>query len=172
VIKRVISICATLLLGASLFVSQSAFAASTNDSAIGYWMTLDHQNHNAMSSVIKISKSASGEVSGKIVHIFPENGHKVTDKCVFCKGRLYKAPIMGLKLVWGFHEDPSTPGKYTGGYVLDPASGKIYKCNMWLSNHGQQLTVHGYIGISLLGRSDIWLRTHPVNTASKVKAAH
>lgn len=168
--KRVLSIFSVLLLGASLLTSQAAFANADTSSAVGYWMTLDHKNHNAYSSVIQIIKGADGTLSGKIIHIFPEAGHKVTDKCVFCKGELHNTPILGMRLVWGFRPDPNAPGHYIDGHVLDPQSGNVYKCTMWLSNKGQQLTVHGYIGISLFGRSDVWLRTHPVSSTN-TKAA-
>lgn len=167
--KRMLTICSAVAL-ATVMVAQSAFAATANSSAIGYWMTEDHNNHNHPSSVIKITRGDDGKVSGKIVHIFAEAGHGPKDVCVKCSGKLHNTPIMGLQLVWGFHADPSTPGRYTGGYVLDPTNGKVYKCNMQLSDNGQKLTVHGYIGISLFGRSDTWYRTHFVKTAPKAKA--
>jgi uncharacterized protein (DUF2147 family) len=139
-------------------------------SPVGYWITLDHKNHNAQSSVIQITQAPDGEVSGAIVHIFEEQGHTAKDKCVLCKGPLHNAPILGLKIVWGFHQDPSTPGQYSDGFVLDPTNGKTYHCHMWLSQNNNQLTVHGYIGISLIGRSDVWFRARLVS--GKTKIAH
>ena len=48
--------------------------------------------------------------------------------------------------------------KYDGGKILDPEEGKVYKCKMTLNEAGDQLEVRGYIGISLIGRSQIWTR--------------
>jgi uncharacterized protein (DUF2147 family) len=153
VFKQFLFFCAGLILSTTILADTPA------QNPVGYWMTLDHKNNNAPSSIIEITKNSNDEITGDIVHIFEENGHLSTDKCVRCSGPLTNAPIMGLKLVWGFHEDPTTPGKFDNGFVLDPTNGKTYKCHMWLSEDGQQLTVHGYIGISLIGRSDVWLRT-------------
>ena len=138
-------------------VQPAIFAQSLSHDAVGYWITLDHKNNNKPSSVIQIQAGPGGTLSGKIVHVYPEAGHKVTDKCVFCKGNLRNAPIDGLRIVWGFK--PSGDGKYDKGRILDPTNGKIYKSKLWLGPKGMTLTVRGYIGFSLLGRSDTWYRT-------------
>jgi uncharacterized protein (DUF2147 family) len=47
---------------------------------------------------------------------------------------------------------------YDGGTILDPETGKVYSANMHLSADGNQLTVRGYLGLSLFGRSQTWVR--------------
>lgn len=47
---------------------------------------------------------------------------------------------------------------WDGGNILDPENGKVYKCKMSLEDGGQKLVVRGYIGVSLLGRSQTWVR--------------
>jgi uncharacterized protein (DUF2147 family) len=47
---------------------------------------------------------------------------------------------------------------WEGGQILDPDNGKIYRCKMHLEKDGKELVVRGYIGISLLGRSQTWVR--------------
>jgi uncharacterized protein (DUF2147 family) len=42
--------------------------------------------------------------------------------------------------------------KWTNGFVYDARSGKTYKCTMWLDKKNY-LNIHGYIGISLLGKT-------------------
>jgi uncharacterized protein (DUF2147 family) len=64
-------------------------------------------------------------------------------------------PICGLELLWGFVPDGS--GGWTGGWVYDPEAGKTYTSVMHLKSDGS-LSVRGYIGIPLLGRSTIWTR--------------
>ena len=50
------------------------------------------------------------------------------------------------------------PNLYEGGKILDPENGKEYKCKMMLDENGNKLEVRGFIGISLLGRSQNWVR--------------
>ncbi|MBN1327649.1 MAG: DUF2147 domain-containing protein, partial [Candidatus Cloacimonetes bacterium] len=49
--------------------------------------------------------------------------------------------------------------KWKGGTIYDPESGKTYSCTMKLS--GDQLEIRGFIGISLLGRTEVWSRISP-----------
>jgi len=66
--------------------------------------------------------------------------------------------ICGLTMLWNFTQ--AAPDKWTGGEIYDPVSGNTYKSHMkLLPDH--TLSVRGYIGISLLGRSEIW--THPAS---------
>jgi uncharacterized protein (DUF2147 family) len=47
---------------------------------------------------------------------------------------------------------------WSGGTILDPESGKMYKCLLSLEDGGEKLKVRGFIGLSLLGRTQYWLR--------------
>ena len=48
--------------------------------------------------------------------------------------------------------------EYNGDKILDPENSKIYKFKMTLNDARDELEVRGYIGFSLLGRSQIWKR--------------
>ena len=47
---------------------------------------------------------------------------------------------------------------YDGGEILDPADGKVYKSKLTVRDGGRKLDVRGYVGVPMLGRSQVWLR--------------
>ena len=66
---------------------------------------------------------------------------------------LRERALLGLELLSNFewHDD-----EYSGGKIYDPESGKTYDCKMALN--GDVLKVRGYIGISMLGRTERFVR--------------
>ena len=47
-------------------------------------------------------------------------------------------------------------GKYVGGSIYDPKSGKTYQSTMWME--GKNLKVRGFVGISAFGRTELFER--------------
>ncbi|MBN2461456.1 MAG: DUF2147 domain-containing protein [Candidatus Cloacimonetes bacterium] len=64
--------------------------------------------------------------------------------------------INGLIILNGFRTTNNK--KWTGGTIYDPENGKTYSCTMKLQN--DELKIRGFVGISLLGRTEIWTRTN------------
>lgn len=64
-------------------------------------------------------------------------------------------PLCGLPLLAGFDADGANA--WSGGTIYDPESGSTYQSTMRLEPDGT-LRVRGYVGISLLGRSQTWTR--------------
>jgi uncharacterized protein (DUF2147 family) len=48
--------------------------------------------------------------------------------------------------------------EFVDGDILDPESGSIYRCKFRLEENGKRLNVRGFIGLSLFGRTQTWLR--------------
>ena len=48
--------------------------------------------------------------------------------------------------------------RYSGGQILDPDTGAVYRCTLRVVDEGRTLEVRGFIGISLFGRTQTWLR--------------
>ncbi len=77
--------------------------------------------------------------------------NRVCEKCPDVdKGK----QILGLTVIKGLIKDGD---EYSNGKILDPKSGKLYKCYITLEEK-DKLKVRGYIGFSLLGRSQFWIR--------------
>ena len=63
--------------------------------------------------------------------------------------------LEGLTIMTGFSYDGD--GRWSGGTVYDPNSGKTYKCTVKQLDTNT-LKIRGFIGISLFGRSETWTR--------------
>ena len=68
---------------------------------------------------------------------------------------LRQRPLLGLTILEGF--EAAGNGKWKGGTIYDPNSGKTYRCTLTLRDDGI-LRVRGFIGVSLLGRTEEWTR--------------
>jgi len=138
-------------LTAAAGIALSAQAANTDPS--GRWLTIDDNDGKPRSLVIIEEKQ--GELNGRIAQIFPRPGDDVQNLCEECEGVRKNQPIVGMIFLWGLRKQGD---EYAGGQILDPDNGKIYRARLRLSPDGKQLQVRGYIGISLFGRSQTWLR--------------
>lgn len=120
-------------------------------SPAGNWITIDDKTGKKR-AVIKISVSGN-RLSGTILNVFPQPGD--IGVCNKCPGNFKDKPIKGLQVVWGLKDQGN--GVWDDGQILDPKSGKIYRAKMTLQ--GNKLYVRGYIGMSILGRTQVWVRS-------------
>jgi uncharacterized protein (DUF2147 family) len=65
-------------------------------------------------------------------------------------------PLCGLKMLGDFVK-AEDPGEWTDGWIYNPEDGQTYRSQMTLERDGT-LRVRGYVGIPLLGKSQIWSR--------------
>jgi uncharacterized protein (DUF2147 family) len=129
-----------------LFLSNTTFSQSV----IGKWKTIDDETGKAK-SIVEIYEKA-GKIYGRILEILEvENRDR---KCDLCTGAEKDKPILGMTIIKGLTKDEQ---EYSGGKILDPKNGKQYKCYITLEGK-DKLKVRGYIGISLLGRTQYWFR--------------
>ncbi len=68
-----------------------------------------------------------------------------------------KEKLMGKLMLLNFVYDDT---EWEDGTIYDPGNGKTYSCKMWLEGKNK-LWVKGYIGISLIGRKELWTRVIP-----------
>lgn len=132
----------------SLFISMAFYAQS--NTVIGKWKTIDDETGKPK-SIVEIYEQ-SGKIYGKVVDIL--DAEKKKNLCVNCPGDDKNKPVMGLVIIKGLSKDGK---EYNGGKILDPVSGKLYKCFLALEG-SDKLNVRGYIGFSLFGRTQTWHR--------------
>ncbi len=146
-----------LLLVLSVTLVFNVVFAKTNNvvatqSPIGTWTTISDKTHRPR-SIVKIT-AHKNTLQAEIVKIYKEPGDK--SYCVKCPKPFTNKKIVGLNFLWGMKQGKNNV--WTGGRVLDPKSGSIYRCKMTLSPDGKTLKVRGFIGISLFGRTQTWVR--------------
>ncbi|MEB0138261.1 MULTISPECIES: DUF2147 domain-containing protein [unclassified Undibacterium] len=136
-----------------LLTLATAPAAHAQDSPVGLWKSIDDKSGKPK-ALIRISDNA-GELQGKIEKLFLEPGADSNPKCDKCEGANKDQPIIGMTILFGLKKDGD---EYTGGKILDPANGKLYRSKLSFLENATKLNVRGYIGAPLFGRSQIWLR--------------
>lgn len=76
---------------------------------------------------------------------------------------LAKRPFIGIQMLADFTYDADSK-QWVDGTIYDGESGKTYKCKMWFTDEDakqMKLNVRGYVGISILGRTEIFTRVTP-----------
>jgi uncharacterized protein (DUF2147 family) len=122
-------------------------------SPVGLWKNIDDVSGKPK-ALIRITES-NGALQGQIERLFRTANEDPNPKCDKCSGARKDALVLGLVIMTGVKKDGS---EYTGGEILDPEDGKVYKSKMNLADGGKKLNVRAYIGIPMLGRSQTWLR--------------
>jgi uncharacterized protein (DUF2147 family) len=131
----------------------AAVAGAETDSPVGLWKTIDDKTGKER-SLVRIADN-NGVFEGKVEKIFEQPGDDPNHLCKKCEGERKDKPIIGMTFLWGLKKDGD---QYGDGEILDPKNGKIYRAKMRLIEGGRKLEVRGYVGLSLFGRSQTWLR--------------
>ena len=129
------------------------FAAFAQTTPVGKWRTIDDAT-GKVKSVVEISETGNGTLQAKVLQVLDsEKGpHPLCDAC---KGANHNKPIEGMVIAWGLRPDGKT---WDGGKIMDPKNGKVYSAKMTPVADGTKLEVRGYMGFSLLGRTQTWIR--------------
>jgi len=120
----------------------------------GYWTSVDDDG-TTPTSVVQIWIH-NGKAHGKIVKLILQPGEEPDPLCEKCQGILKNKRVLGLKIIKNLVKDDD---QWSGGRILDPDNGEDYKCYIEVQDGGKKLKVRGYIGFSLLGRTQYWHRT-------------
>jgi uncharacterized protein (DUF2147 family) len=121
-------------------------ARASDDQAaqiLGHWLT------EPRDGIIEISLAGDGSYQGKIVG--GNDPQRLDQHNPDPAKRVL--PLLGQTILQGMKYDGS--GAWSGGSIYDPDSGRTYKCRLARLDP-DRLQVRGFIGIALLGRSQVW----------------
>jgi len=135
----------TIVLASSLCLP--ALAAD----AIGRWRTIDDETGEAK-SIVEIERNAEGIYSGRIVELL--NPSRPNPTCDQCSDDRKDQPITGMEIIRGMRA--SGNNAYSGGTILKPDEGKVYRSKMKLIDNGARLEVSGCV--LFICRSQTWER--------------
>ncbi len=122
---------------------------STPSSLTGDWLTSNK-------SVVRVFNCSGQQLCAKVVTVGPKNEPQTDVNNP--DSSLRSRAICGLTIGTAFTPDGDQSAK--DGKIYDPESGKTYSAQMEAS--GNELKLRGYVGISLLGRTETWHRTENV----------
>ena len=117
----------------------------------GYWYNAEK------TTKIQIYKTTGGSYAGKIVWLKEPNDAKGVAKLDVKNPdkKLRGRALMNLVILTGLKSKGND--KFDGGKIYDPKSGNTYSCKGELENINT-LKLRGFVGVSLIGRTDTWTR--------------
>ena len=137
-----------IVLTLAVMFNVMAFAQSS----IGKWVTIDDKT-NKKKTIVELYKDGD-KMFGKIIYLYPREGREPNAKCDKCTDDRKGEPLVGLQIV---RDLTWNGGAWEGGTIVDPETGKIYTCKMWVdSKDPDKLNVRGYIGPFF--RTQTWVK--------------
>lgn len=136
----------------TLICFQSIHAQKNADLILGNWQT---GSGNAHVEIYKNGNTYQGKIVWLSEPIDPETKKPKTDS-KHPDASLHLRPLLGLVNLWGFVYNEKD-NNWHQGHIYDPKNGKEYKCNISFKDKNT-LNVRGYIGFSMIGRTDVWTR--------------
>jgi uncharacterized protein (DUF2147 family) len=133
----------------------TAVRAAEHAGIVGRWKALD-EDLRTTRAIIDIDIDGQGQqIVGRIVELLVGPGEDPDPVCEKCQGTDRDRRIRGLGIL--FVGPLAANGEYRGR-ILDPEEGTVYRCVVTVDSGGNRLTIRGYIGIPLLGRTQTWVR--------------
>ena len=119
--------------------------------AIGKWQVIDSDLKPGGQVETYLE---NGKLFGRVTQVRP--GRTDKDVCNKCSGQLKNQLILDMVILRNFHPQGDD---WVEGTAVDPENGKEYKGKVWAVGN-DQLNMRGFIGFSLLGRTETWVRIH------------
>ena len=150
-----------LLLTMLAMAAAGTAVADDGDAVVGIWLTApDTEDGQAKVEIYKEGDTYHGKIIWLEIPVFPPDddrgmaGQEKVDRDN-PEESLRSRPIVGLKIMSDFTF--AGKGKWKKGTIYAPDDGKTYKCKLTLEGP-DSLKVRGFVGISMLGRTEMWTR--------------
>lgn len=139
----------SLALCSALLGAGAAFAQAT---PVGLWKTIDDDGKTEK-SLVRITDSG-GVLNGRIEKIF--DPQRQDAKCDKCSDARKDQPVLGMTILRNARQDADDKEIWTGGDILDPNNGRVYRTRLKPIEGGRKLEMRGYLGPFY--RTQTWVR--------------
>ncbi len=137
-----------VILNSPGIIAEQANSEIKNDNAIlGVWI---NAKQDGLIRIVKNKNKFDGVIVGGVK---PEDVNRVDINNPDPK--LRSQLLLGKVMLSGFVFEGDK--KWSGGEIYDPNNGKTYQCKLELIDQ-KNLSVRGYIGFPLFGRTEVWTR--------------
>jgi uncharacterized protein (DUF2147 family) len=140
-----------LVLMCAIVLAVSAAGATESVSPLGLWHTIDDHTGKPR-GLVRVYEQDSQFFARIEASLIPGESDEV---CEACRDDRKNQPITGLVIMRNIKRRGA---EYGGGDILDPDTGAVYDCEFHLDHDGSRMVVRGFIGLSLFGRSQTWVR--------------
>ena len=125
------------------------FSQKESDGILGKWLT---QDKDAVFEFYRVA----GEYRARLAPIKCPDLKDTKNPVDSLRGR----SLDGATIVYGliFNEAKK---QWVDGWVYNPEDGGNYHCYCWLNANGAELLFRGYLGVKLLGKTQIWKKVVP-----------
>lgn len=148
--NRLLALMLAVPLAAASF---AALAQDASASPVGSWTTIDDKTGRPK-SIVEIYEATDGTLAGRVSEVL-QSDRGPNPVCDKCSGDRKDKPVKGMVILWGLRRDGDV---WEDGQILDPATGKVYSAKITPTADGSKLEVRGFVGFSLLGRTQTWVR--------------
>jgi uncharacterized protein (DUF2147 family) len=135
----------------ALVLSTTAWAEGRSPE--GRWRTFDDAT-GAAKSIVSI-RIINNQAEAIVERVFAPPAAEERPICTGCPGEFAARPVIGMRIMWGLKQKGE---EWVDGRVFDPEARKIYRCKLRVIDDGRKLELRGFIGFSLIGRSQTWSR--------------
>jgi uncharacterized protein (DUF2147 family) len=126
----------------------------------GYYQTIDDMTHKPK-SIVALYEYKDGDMeklAARIIVLYDQEGNGTITETLNAPKRIAdtvagQPKMAGMDIMWKMEWD-ADDAKYSGGRIIDPKRGKIYRCSVWQDEDKTKLQVRGKIGP--FGRTQTW----------------
>jgi uncharacterized protein (DUF2147 family) len=122
---------------------------------IGVWIASDEGGGSVEIEIYPMG----ADLAGKILSFSAHEKQSRRRMCTNCSDDRKGRPMIGLEIMRGIPANVAGP-VWSGGNVLDPDTGKIYRLRLELMEDGRRMMVRGYLGPFY--QTEIWERKSTV----------